>query len=708
MERPLLQAPRLGRSRFSKALPAPPPELKDDRPQTASRELPSLSYSPFPPRKDSVSVKTSTSPSIKSSLGNSPLPAPPSSNSIEATQSQIQMKSIPRKPVGLPANPAPAAAAGAGAGAGAANLKKMRRVSSISSLLSAYSNTSSDSVQRSSQGSIYTKDSEPSNSPEREGINDAQQSLTKTLPVLPSNPYVDEVEEALRMTNEMIAAELPPPPPLKDVTRPSTPPSNGLRLDTSSAPVPGAHEGGSPASPLTIGSASPQRREIWRRRASSKSDGGLLVPELKLSGSHGSTASTSQPSQPPDSELPPPPASQTNNISNTTSPLPPRNGSLPGRNIRPNRPTESQGENDEMRKFSSKLKELTGRGDRNDRAKGADGPKDEPSEMGRHSEGSKPTLQFQSEASLKPAPPTKYKQTVDESSTRKSNVSSETVVFAPSSSVRSSEPPPKESAEKQISRRPIGTPAQSQPEVHKKVSSSDPRRPNLGLPRFPRPSQSNPSLRPPSGSRTAQEATRPQVMPQANSPVAVPMKLPTDSNEPIKKPELFNLVTALNEPTNVSPGAIGNRMPPRKVSKGVDATALSDIGESMEQMTPEQAEQVNEALSRFPRNAIQAPPPADIVWDARPISSRHYNCYVRHDRWVPVKNTNYPLACQTCGGKDTGARKTCSWCNLRICFKCHERLTGPYKSDLRLLMQNMEMDQYEEKRREKGKQTAAS
>ena len=47
--------------------------------------------------------------------------------------------------------------------------------------------------------------------------------------------------------------------------------------------------------------------------------------------------------------------------------------------------------------------------------------------------------------------------------------------------------------------------------------------------------------------------------------------------------------------------------------------------------------------------------------------------------------------------------KTCSFCNLRICYKCHERLTGPYKSDLRLLMENMELDMHKEKQKDKDK-----
>ncbi|KAI2782844.1 hypothetical protein F4815DRAFT_460942 [Daldinia loculata] len=678
MERPTLQAPKSGRSRFSKALPAPPPELEDERPRIVPQEpLPSV-FSPFPPRKDSVSARSISSP--KSSF-NSLLPALPGNNIMGAPKLQTQTRSIPRKPVGLPANPASAPAADV-------QTKKMRRVSSISSLLSAYSNTSSDSVQRSSQGSIFTKDSEPSNSPEREGINDAQPSLTKTLTALQSNPYGDE----------MIPDVPPPPLPLKDPLRPSMP-SHTRPVDPFPAfPVsrPGVYDGGPSvpvsASPSDLVGDSPQPREIWRRRASSKSDHGLLVPELKLAGSHGSTASTAQPvSLDP---LPPPPPTQNNN---TISPLPPRGASLPGRNIRPGKPIEPQ-QDDKMRKLSAKLKELTGRGEA---AKGPVKVKDEPVEKAEHLKKLEPKVQYGDKTSMNPTPPVKNQILAEESVTPK--ISVETVVYAPIRPGPSSETPSKESAETTISRRAVGAPAPPyQPEVHKKGSSTDLRQPSLGLPRYPRPSQSNSSLRSPPALQNAQEPMRYKASPQSSPSAAMPLMLPSDSVEPMKKPELFNVVTALNEPT-LSPDSSG-RKPMRKISRDVDASALSDIGESVEHMTAEQIAQVNEALSRFPRNYNLATPSADTVWRAAPISSRHYNCYVRHDKWVPVKNLNYPLACQTCSVEDAGSRKTCSWCNLRICFGCHERLMGIYKSDLKLLMDNMEVDQ----RREKGKQAAST
>ncbi|KAI1805650.1 hypothetical protein F4811DRAFT_212600 [Daldinia bambusicola] len=681
MERPALHAPKSGgRSRFSKALPAPPPELEDDRLETVSQALPSV-YSPFLPRKDSLSAKSISSP--KSSL-NSPLPTLPSENITSGPKLQKQAMSIPRKPVGLPANPNPALTVDA-------QTKKMRRVSSISSLLSAYSNTSSDSVQRSSQGSVFTKDSEPSNSPEREGMNDTQPSLAKMLTALPSNPYGDEVGY---MKDGVKATDLPPPPPLKDPFRSNTPSHSQL---TESFPVPpatqyGAHDGNPSESPPDVAGNSPQRGEIWRRRASSKTDHGPLVPELKLADSHGSTASTAQPVY-PDSH-PPPQPTQNNN---TTSPLPPRSTSLPGRNVRPNKQAEPQPD-DKMRKLSAKLKGLAGRGDA---TKASEKAKDRPIEKGEHFKELASKVQHEdNKTDISHARPIKDELLAEEPAVPK--ISVETVVYSPTRPGASSETPPRESVEKSIPRRAIGAPgSRNQLEVHKKGSSSDLRQPALGLPLYPRPSQSNPSLRSPSAPHSAQETMRSKTS-QPIPPMSISLTLPSESDDPMKKPDLFNVVTALNEPT-LSPSSSG-RKPMRKISRDFDTSALSDIGESVEHMTAEQTAQINEALSRFPRNYSLVIPSNDTVWRSAPISSRHYSCYVSHDKWISVKNSNYPLACQTCGVEDTGSRKTCSWCNLRICFGCHERLTGPYKSDLKLLMEHMEVDQ----QRGKEKQAAST
>ncbi|KAH9898881.1 hypothetical protein F4778DRAFT_173901 [Xylariomycetidae sp. FL2044] len=278
-----LQAPRTGRSRFSKALPVPPPAL-DGRPQTTPRVLPPLS--PFPPRKDSTSVKTTSSISSKTKPLDSPLPALPPQ--MDAYQFSAPMKVIPRRPVGQPAvrpavqpvtSPAEEPTA-----ISEAEAKKMKRKSSISSLLSAYSHTSSDSVQRSSEGSFRTKDSEPSYSPDGEGMQSVLKGSSESFAAFSGNPYA---EEANPVEDGMFGSEaLPPPPPLKDIGRPTTSQSQRQfgASQLSDAVLPS----------MPMGNGSSPKREIWRRRASSKSDRSLAVAELKLSVSHGSTAASAQ------------------------------------------------------------------------------------------------------------------------------------------------------------------------------------------------------------------------------------------------------------------------------------------------------------------------------------------------------------------------------------------------------------------------------
>ncbi|KAI1302620.1 hypothetical protein F5Y03DRAFT_207708 [Xylaria venustula] len=353
-----LQVPKTGgRSRFSKALPIPP-EFEGQT-QTILRELPDAPPAPPPPMKNlnPIVVKSKSTTSLRSKGFDSPLPPLPIM--AEPQRPRALAGPIARKPVAqLPTPPA---------SVGTKKTKAIKRQSSISSLLSAYSRSSSDWAQRSSHESDFTKESEPSYSPEREGVN--------SLPPIPSKDSLDipndaTSDRASEVTSYTIIDHFPPPPPLKNPARPRTPPStvrpsDGLKDG----------EGGSRSlSPSQLSSGSPRAgREIWRRRASSKSDASLVIAELKLPASNGSTASTSHPppkKAEPSSQLPPLPPkpdpqhvlppSPTQHQQESSTPLPPRSTSLPGRNIRPIKQAEPLEQDDEMGKLRklSKLKEL--------------------------------------------------------------------------------------------------------------------------------------------------------------------------------------------------------------------------------------------------------------------------------------------------------------------------------------------------------------
>ncbi|KAI0481609.1 hypothetical protein F4859DRAFT_426563 [Xylaria cf. heliscus] len=358
-----LQVPRAGRSRFSKALPTPPPGL-DDRPQTALRDLPNVPPAPLPPKKNSILITRPSLPNLRSKDLDSPLPILP----IMAEPARPRLAGpISRKPVAQLSIPQ--------ATVGDTKSKAMKRKSSISSLLSAYSRSSSD--WGASHESDFTKDSEPSYSPEREGIN--------SLPPVPSKNSMETTNDTnsdrtSEVTSYTIIDSFPPPPPSKDPSRPRTPsPGTVGPVDGARDRIRGREGGSVSLSPVSVRSGSSRAgpHEIWRRRASSKSDASLVIAELKLPGSNGSTASTAHiPAEKAElPSLPPPLPSKTSHQPALPLPpkpnqqsavtLPPRTVSLPGRNIRPIKKTEPLNEEDEMKKLMklSKLKELVrGRG----------------------------------------------------------------------------------------------------------------------------------------------------------------------------------------------------------------------------------------------------------------------------------------------------------------------------------------------------------
>ncbi|KAI0542287.1 hypothetical protein GGR58DRAFT_302896 [Xylaria digitata] len=363
-----LQPPRAGRSRFSKALPTPPEfDGRTQTTQTNPRELPDEPPAPPPPKKNSTLITSPSTISLRSKIFDSPLPFLPIM--AEPPRPRAQAGPIARKPVAQ--LPTPPASVGLNTKTNAA-----KRKSSISSLLSAYSRSSSDWAQRSSHESDFTKESEPSYSPEREDLG--------SLPPVPSKESVGIVndttsDKASEVTSYTIIDSFPPPPPLKDPSRPRTPSSTVRSTD-------GFKEGdveSTSLSPESLRSGSPRAgREIWRRRASSKSDASLVIAELKLPSSNGSTASTSHPppkKAEPSSLLPPlpanidispalplPPPSKQHQQSSAT--LPPRTASLPGRNIRPIKKIEPSDQHNKMGNFSklSKLRGLLKGGDSDD------------------------------------------------------------------------------------------------------------------------------------------------------------------------------------------------------------------------------------------------------------------------------------------------------------------------------------------------------
>lgn len=760
-----LSVPHTGRSRFSKALPTPPPGI-DDQPRTIFRELPDAPPAPLPPKKNSVLITKPSIISLQSKTLNSPLPILPIM--AEAPRPRVRAGPIARKPVAKMPPPPPIVEADK-------KSKAMRRQSSISSLLSAYSRSSSDWAQRSSHESDTTKDSEPSYSPEREELHG--------LPPVPPKKSMESTNYASsdgtsEVTSYTIIEAFPPPPPLKDASRPRTPSTAHDREGGYN------QEGDSMStSPVSLRSGSSQvGREIWRRRASSKSDAGLVIAELKLPSSNGSTASARK-AEPPstlprvvantnDQVIPDPPPKQPTQPQQqlpTTTILPPKitplSTSLPGRNIRPIKKTELLEGDDEMKKFLKfdKLKGLVrrrgagGDDDGDDVERASPQSKNEPLELQElqksqhtigNAEANKPELPAKDNVTQQQqqqqrqegyvavnAPTTQVTGNADLSSASASDVPA---------------PPPKESgkvASTTITRRPVGAvpvqAAQPEPAPEKEnvtapgervpstqsASDSRPKNPVGTLP-HPRQrqqhsqhSQHAPSVhsQPRSGPTSpTSTTTRPPFLPSsppaapssgmagysgppstfgAGSPYhqtlpSRPMHFGAHPNRGVLSPrqpgpQSQRSPTSPHGPSPLAgPFAPGNVRGNAAQAQASGSGSGSGAGSSEAKAAPDEpmSAQAAAAVALFPRRqnwAVECT--VDGVWPANPLTERHYNCFAKHSKLVNSRNTNYPLACQTCGIADAAHRFMCIHCNLRICVPCRDLLFAKNRN-LRMTM----------------------
>ncbi|RYP67426.1 hypothetical protein DL771_007257 [Monosporascus sp. 5C6A] len=192
---------------------------------------------------------------------------------------------------------------------------------------------------------------------------------------------------------------------------------------------------------------------------------------------------------------------------------------------------------------------------------------------------------------------------------------------------------------------------------------------------------------------------------------------PASPSAPVQKPELFDLVTTMNGAAPLRKDTVpdsADRTLGSRPTPAFHPQPLGDIQEmpkeSLEEPsagpkyeeTQEFSKELNEALSRFPRGFARGGS-ATAVWPARPLGQGNYSCYTGHNIMIPARNNHYPLACQTCGCEDTSWRKVCSWCCLRVCYKCSS-LLAEKGGNLELMMTALKAD----KRLEKGKNKEGS
>ncbi|KAL2129566.1 hypothetical protein VTI74DRAFT_7597 [Chaetomium olivicolor] len=371
LEAATLQLPQSGgRSRFSKALPAPPqlPPLPSFdfesqlAPLVPEKELPRVQpEAPPPPRPPPKRADRDRTMAAIAKPLNSPLPPLPPKFAGPPPMS------IPRRPVAALVTPKPALeptslpslTPNSAAALASAN-PAPSPVGSFSSLLSAYSNHTADEPVSPSAEQARDVSSNSTYAVVSPNL-DAQRSPAKLeapvhdLPPLPSDQNVQRHEPNGRKADQQ---DLPPPPPLKDaqrgLSRPQTP---------TSSRKPAAQSPTQLGSPLRNGS--PQQEQLWRRR-SLKADKNLAVPDLKLVSSHGSTAASSLNASRDNAttvlsqQFPLPPRTNAETSAPaTTSLVPPRiaNGGLPGRNIRPVASEQAAPQGEAMGQEASRIRE---------------------------------------------------------------------------------------------------------------------------------------------------------------------------------------------------------------------------------------------------------------------------------------------------------------------------------------------------------------
>ncbi|KAF4339249.1 hypothetical protein FBEOM_6841 [Fusarium beomiforme] len=274
-----LEPPKTGSSRWSKALPDVPgpddPSFYDDYYEEPSPRLPpTKELPPPPPRSTSIANAKPLPPSLPPLhllAADSPPSGPPK-------------MAIPRRPIGkLPANPPPLP-----------QKEPQQPTSSqippspsesLSSILSAYSHSSGESLVRAPY----------------EATNSARQSeaiSSPSHPAPPANIKADtfnspSAQQLQHHRQQRLQQDVVQKLPVND-TRPPPLPSKDTKYHLPATPAPvrkpvpenNLSELNSVSSP-----SSQQQPQLWRRR-SSRLERSLELPDLKLVSSHGSTAAT--------------------------------------------------------------------------------------------------------------------------------------------------------------------------------------------------------------------------------------------------------------------------------------------------------------------------------------------------------------------------------------------------------------------------------
>ncbi|RGP75077.1 hypothetical protein FLONG3_5859 [Fusarium longipes] len=645
-----LQPPKTGTSRWSKALPDVPgpedPSFYDDYCKDVSPRLPpTKELPPPPPRSTSIGNAKSLPPSLPPLhllSVNLPLSGPPK-------------MAIPRRPIGkLPANPPPPPQ------------KHPQQPSpsqappspseSLSSILSAYSRSSGESLVRSPYEASSALQSEANTSPSHQ-VPPAN-SKTGTLESVPTR------QQPYQQQQQYDAPKLPP----KDI-RPPPLPSKDTKYHLPATPAPirkPVPEKKSPeltSSPPQSQSPSQQQQQpqLWRRR-SSKAERSLELPDLNLVSSHGSTAAT-QPTvaQPPQVQQHPPLTSTTPNLQSGSSNL----AAPAGQDIRQTPAPEQVPETSTMGGSGSKLNRLKDKLQFHRRGKSSsDTTKSSSAQrLGAHRP---PTPEYQKEDIKTPI--------IDS-------------IVSPLSPASSPEPVAQVSPELPDDIPQISSQQQNQEPLRntgsitrKAVPVSKPSSPVHDKPVFEAFNLKNepplvgslpPSLtnsRGSEGSSSSDTAVH-QAQPLTEVPSRFP---PRDSSTRANAPP--RQLSAEHDPRLVLSDSQG------PLYRGRDGTLYPEM-KVVQEYDPQ--------VAYFPRQS-ESPIAEGTVFKAPPLKKSHFSCYHGHKTMNRRTNRYYPLTCQTCDKSDVEDRWTCTFCHLRICEPCVKKLNNN-SNDLRRMVNSLQV-----------------
>lgn len=646
-----LQPPQTGRSRFSKALPAVPGMHDDNNinntdsnntpipsPASPTKDLPIAPPAPPPPpRGDSLFKST-----ISSSSSRSPLPALPLLKTANSPPSAPPKMAIPRRPVGfgLPAGPRPPQQQ---------QLQKPQSQFqsslpaaeppspsfSLSSILSAYSRSSGESLVRDSDVPISARESEATISPSDEAA--LRRQPIEALGISYATPKANDQSNKPAVAPTSTSDDTPPPPP----------PSKDDKYHIS-APTASAQSNEPVVSP-----SSPPQPQIWRRR-SVNAERNLELPNLSLPNSNGSTASTQQTTQPTQHmQMQPPPGAV--KVTPISFQQPRIAGGLPGRDIRPTPPQEQVADTQAMGNSSSKLKKVKDKLQSfHRRGKSSSDTTVETVQRGAHRP---PTPEYQKEDIKTPIIDT-FVSPVSPASSPELSTEVSPALSGGLASVASSATADVKS--KPIARKAIPSdlgiiqPA-PEPTAKKQQPATEP---------FPALNPAVVGNRGSSGSDSGSSNT-----PRSTETAKFPPRKSSARSNISRVPDQFRQPAPGSDPRLIQTESQG------PMYRGRDGTLYPEM-KVLQEPDPQ--------AFYFPKQAAQ-PIPEDTILKAVPLKGSHYNCFHGHKTMNRRTNRNHPLTCQTCEKSDAEDRWACTFCHLRICEFCYHTFNA-HQRDLRKLV----------------------